>query len=174
MELVKNVKRLGWLPLGPAVHPSLCPAAPFCPSPLPVCMGPAPEPAQRTPCQGRTLSGKSRSKDLITLSTLHDPLGLSDVPPPEESVDVCSEAHPCRHQTARCALEPPPPSPCWKERTASWQPVPNSTQNVSLFLDKPRVWSKGQRKWFGIDSWSWHRRVQVPWTSRTPFHLSSV
>lgn len=90
------------------------PSSPLLPIPPPGLHGPAPELTQGTPCQGRTLSGKFWSEDLIILPALRDPLGLPDVPPPEDSVDVSSEARPGRHRKARCALEPPPPPPAGK------------------------------------------------------------
>lgn len=65
--------------------------------------------------------------------------------PVEESVCVHTSA-PRRHLPAMCSR--PPSITCCRGQAASWPPVPHT--NVRLSPDGPRVWRKGQRKWFGI------------------------
>ena len=98
MELANDMRRLGRLPLGPTLHPSLLGS--FLP-PIPQsAKGWSPELTRRGSCQGRTFSCKSWSKDLITLSTFDDPLGLLGVNPLQGNVYSCvhkstaSQAHP--------------------------------------------------------------------------------
>lgn len=127
----------------------------------------SPDPSrERLPRAGR--AQKSWSKDLVTLSTLDDPLGFSGMNPVGESVCVHSST-PRRHFPVMCSR--PPSITCCRGQAVSWPPVPNT--NVSLSLDGPKVWCKGQRKWFGIPG----RSVQACLSSLDfphSFHVASA
>lgn len=89
--------------LHPAPLPQLLPSPP-----CPVHGGLVPRAQPRASPQGRTCSRKSWSKDLVTLSTLDDPLGFSGMNPVEESVlSVCTRA-PHAVTSQRCAPGLPP------------------------------------------------------------------
>lgn len=129
--------------LHPAPLPQLLPSAH-----RPVCGGLV---QPRASPRGRACSQKSWWKDVVTLPALDDPLGFSGMSPVEESIEVCAHERPTQA----------PPSDVLPAslrhllrgggQAVSWPPVPHT--NVSLSLDGPRVWCKGQRKWFGIP-WS--------------------
>ena len=159
------MRRLGRLPLGPTLHPSLLGS--FLP-PIPQsAKGWSPELTRRGSCQGRTFSCKSWSKDLITLSTFDDPLGLLGVNPLQGNV------YSCVHKSTASQAHPPPDvlldhllyHPAGKGslcQTALRMSV-YSLMDLEYFAT-----AKGN----GLASRVLRGRyIQVPWTSHTPFHL---
>lgn len=168
MESANDMKRLGGcLSVQPYIPPSSL-AASF--SHPPVCKGLVPRARPRAFYQGRTFSWKSWSKDLITLSTLDEPLGLQDVNPLRGNVYSCvHRSTPVRAHT----LTHTPPVFSWTTSChqptgegSQWQPMPNGTKNSTpQWSRRYRTKAKGNISGPQVLQ---HRHVQVPWTSHTP------
>lgn len=150
VELASDMRRLGWLPPGPTLRPSLLRGS-FLPPPPQSAKGWSPELTQGASRRGRTFSCKSWSKDLITWSTLVEPLGLSDVNPLEGNVYSCvHRSTPVQAPPPPCAPGPLPSSPTGKGRQFNGSLSQTAPRRSDCSWMDPGYGATGQRKRFGI------------------------